>query len=182
MKNKIAGLDFSYTSPAICIYDGSEYIFVGFRGPKKKQSSSNKNVILLEYPEKYSCTEDRFDKLTDMMFDVLIKHEITKVFLEGYSFGSMGNTFNIGEATGLMKWKLFKSGIDVEVVPPTVVKKFATDKGNAKKILMLEKFLLETDHGFKLTDLEYSVNGDKIEKPLDDLVDAYWLCKLGNSV
>lgn len=173
----IAGLDFSYTSPAVTVYDG-DYKFYGIRA-KKKQSSSNPNLILLEYPELYKSQEERFDKLTDIMFDICYKHKVQKVFIEGYSYGSVGNVFDIAEATGLMKWKLMKSNIDFEIVPPTSIKKFATGKGNCNKMVMLEFFCQQNDHGILLTDIEADISAGKIPKPLDDIIDSYWLAKYG---
>lgn len=176
----IAGLDYSYTSPAVCIFNCSgDYKIYGIRA-KKKQESSNKNLILLDYPEyKAGDQMDRFDKLSTLFIDVIIAQGVQKVFLEGYAYAGAGNTFDIGEATGIMKYKLKLLGIEVEIIPPTVVKKFATGKGNANKLSMLEFFCQQNDHKIKIQDIEEKDFTTNIPKPLDDIVDAYWLCRYG---
>lgn len=176
----VAGLDFSYTSPAITICDNGVYTFYAFKN-RIKQESANKSLILFDYPETYSCQEERFDKLTDILFDVIIKKGATKVFLEGYAYGGKGSVFDIAEATGLMKWKLFKSDIPVVIFAPSEIKKFATGKGNSNKFAMLEFFCQQSDHHLTLDDVDATVSETKIGKPLDDIVDSYWICKLGVS-
>ena len=69
--------------------------------------------------------------------------------IEDYSYGSTGRVFHIAENLGLLKYKLkMECGWDYTLLPPSVIKKFATDKGNANKELMLEAF--EKDTGVNL--------------------------------
>jgi Holliday junction resolvasome RuvABC endonuclease subunit len=60
------------------------------------------------------------------------------VVVEGYSMGSRGRVFDIGELGGIVKVLLADMGIPVAIVPPSCLKKFATGKGNADKDSMLE--------------------------------------------
>ena len=72
--------------------------------------------------------------------------------IEDYSYGSTGRVFHIAENLGLLKYKLkMECGWDYTLLPPSVIKKFATDKGNANKELMLEAF--EKDTGANLARL-----------------------------
>ena len=61
-------------------------------------------------------------------------------------------------------------------MPPTVVKKFATERGNATKEMMYEQFSKETK-----VDLMNLVTPDKtkLTNPVTDIVDAYYICKYG---
>lgn len=58
---------------------------------------------------------------------------VNLVALEGYAFGAQASREALGELGGVLKCSLYRSGIPTIVVPPTVVKKFATGRGNAKK-------------------------------------------------
>ncbi len=56
------------------------------------------------------------------------------IVYEGYSMGShTGRAFDIGELGGVLKMFAFGNGYPVLLVPPTVLKKFVTGKGNASK-------------------------------------------------
>lgn len=93
---------------------------------------------------------------------------VKKVVLEGYSMGSSsGLVFNIAENTGLLKYKMWKAGIQVETPSPGQIKKHFTGKGNANKEAMGDRFF--ELFGFWFSDLwtmkHYS-------SPENDLVDA----------
>ena len=68
------------------------------------------------------------------------------------------------------KLKLKQNGFRYETIPPTVIKKFATGKGNSNKEAMLEAWNAEPDT-FELV----QENGN----PATDIVDSYFLCKYG---
>lgn len=53
--------------------------------------------------------------------------------LEGYSYDSVGRVFELGEIGGVIKVLLHESGIKFVVVPPVLVKKFATGNATASK-------------------------------------------------
>jgi Holliday junction resolvasome RuvABC endonuclease subunit len=85
--------------------------------------------------------------------------------------GSKGKVFHIAENTAVLKYLLHESNIPIEIVPPTVLKKFATGSGRAKKEDMHIAFKEQT--GIALTDRA------KIGNPYSDLVDAYFLARYG---
>lgn len=71
-----------------------------------------------------------------------VEHTINKnpvhlVVIEGYSMGSRGLSYDIGELGGVVRLAVWKKGVDALVVPPTVLKKHATGKGSASKEDML---------------------------------------------
>jgi Holliday junction resolvasome RuvABC endonuclease subunit len=87
------------------------------------------------------------------------------VIIEGPAFG-IGKTtsmFQLGELAGIVKRDLFIANYPFIIVPPTVLKKFVTGKGNAKKDLML----LAIHKKF----------GEDFED--DNLADAYALARYG---
>ena len=89
--------------------------------------------------------------------------------------GSTGRVFNIAENAGLLKHYLWKSNISYNVVPPTVIKKFATGKGNANKEKLEQAFIEETGINIK----EMLNMSDKQWNPSSDIIDSYYICKYG---
>jgi len=77
-----------------------------------------------------------------------------------------------------LKHKMWKQKIKFSTYPPTVIKKFATGKGNANKELMYDAFTSElvtpTDLKERLTP-----KATKIKNPISDIVDAYYIAKCG---
>ena len=101
---------------------------------------------------------------------------VSHVYLEDYAFAATGRVFNIGENTGILKQHLRTNGFRYTTIPPTVIKKHATGKGNANKELMDETLLTETN-----VDLQsrLSPKSTKIANPVSDIVDSYYICKTG---
>ena len=89
--------------------------------------------------------------------------------------GSSGRVFNIAENTGILKYRFWNLGIKYAIVPPTVIKKFATGKGNANKERMQEVF--ESEHSIRLK--EELKQTEKQWNPSSDIIDAYYICKYG---
>jgi hypothetical protein len=63
-------------------------------------------------------------------------------------------------------------------VPPTVIKKYATDKGNANKELMYDAFSKQSVAPVELQKT-LRPKSNKLTNPTTDIVDAYWICKYG---
>ncbi len=174
----IAGIDYSMTSPAICIYDPSkEFKFdnceVYFMTQLKKYEIDHKNIHgrLLEYTD----AMERYDKISSFFIDRVLDNNVQYVYIEDYSMGSKGKVFNIAENTGILKYRLWNLQVPVECVPPTVIKKFATGKGNADKERMQEVF--ESENSIRLK-AELNMT-EKQWNPSSDIIDAYWICKYG---
>ena len=173
---KVAGIDYSYTSPSITIINDNKIEGVFCIKAKKKQDNIDLRITLLEYPI-YKSELDRFDKLSSLMLN-FIPSDIDFAYIENYSYGpSVGLIFNLAEATGLFKYKFYKKfGFELKILAPTEVKKFATSKGNAKKRQMVDKFI-ETEFDIYKTFLIENDNKEKIPKPIDDIIDSYWIAK-----
>ena len=79
----------------------------------------------------------RLAYLLEALTDVVPDGACT-VAVEGYSMGSRGNTFDIGEWGGLAKWHLYMRGDCVCLLaPPSNLKQFITGSGNADKPRMV---------------------------------------------
>ena len=156
------------------------------------------DVTLVDQPnftntESFSSAEllkvKRYDKMADDIINLILQNSFDgdgfTIAFEGTSYGSkMGTNNMIDMAAGaaILKLKLLKTlhPEDILTVAPTTIKKFA-DKGNMNKLQLFESFqknvnedpILAKSPLWKIVkDLEV---GKKIPKPLDDLVDAYFL-------
>ena len=129
----------------------------------------------------YENNEERFRDLaewayTTIYYSVSLIKELPPVVIaiEDYAMGAKGRVFEIAENTGCLKQILRKADCDFKLYPPTVVKKFATGKGNAKKEQMYEAWMDET--GFDIWKL-MTPGRTKISSPVTDIVDAYFILK-----
>lgn len=78
-----------------------------------------------------------------------------KIIFEGYAMGVQARrsaAFDLGELGGVLKKTIWERGIDTLLVPPTVLKKFITGKGNAKKDEMFEHLSEASGLSFRNTD------------------------------
>ena len=189
MKKKIAGIDNSLTSPAICVYkdenDGHfdfdkcvvHYLSNNERQQQLATGSGLDNLKAEPYPE-WQSEEERHEKLATWAYNLVQGCE--EVFLEGYAFATsvQAGVRSIAENTGLLKHKMWKNKITFKTYPPTVIKKFATGKGNANKELMYEAFKYELLTPNDLKE-QLTPRAMKITNPISDIVDSYFIAKAG---
>jgi len=119
--------------------------------------------------------QERYENIASWVLTILaeFKKEEVVILIEDYSFGSKGKVFNLAENCGILKYMLYKNGYKFFTVPPTVVKKYATGKGNATKEKMYEAFLNET-----FIDLHSIISPTtKLGSPTTDIVDAWYIAK-----
>ena len=178
----VAGIDYSLTSPAVCVgklvdgmlkFENCKFHFI----KKNRSHESFGNFRAYDYP-KYSDEIERYVRLAEWAIECIrwFNGRAKHVYLEDYAFAATGRVFNIGENTGILKQQLKQSGFLFTTIPPTLIKKFATGKGNANKELMDETFLEETN-----IDLQsrLSPKSIKITNPVSDIIDSYYICKTG---
>ena len=171
----IAGLDYSMTSPAICLSSPTNFDFknctFSFLTTLKKYDVSFENISGRYF--EYENEMKRYDTISSHFLDVMLDYNVSTCYIEGYSMGSKGRVFNIAENTGIFKYRAWSFGIDVITVAPTVIKKFATGKGNANKEKMQISFIEETNY-----DLKSHLNmAENQWNPSSDIIDAYYICK-----
>ena len=184
------GIDYSLSSPGVCIntsedefqYEDCKFYYL--TNTKKYQGTFKENIAFgtsaVEYigtPHRpYSSEPERYNNIADWAIDIIKSYtwwqEQPIIQIEDYSFGSTGRVFHIAENLGLLKYKLkMECGWDYTLLAPSVIKKFATDKGNANKELMLGAF--QEDTGVNLEVLLDS----SVKSPITDIADAYFICK-----
>ena len=98
------------------------------------------------------------------------------IFIEGYSFGSKGQAiFQIAENCGILKYRLdYEKDFIYDTIVPSVVKKFASGKGNADKEKMYDSFKKETK-----IDLKKIFDMEKLNNPVTDIIDSYYIARCG---
>ncbi|MFK5882842.1 MAG: hypothetical protein QM489_00725 [Candidatus Izemoplasma sp.] len=182
--NYVAGIDYSMTSPAVCIHpkdiewNSRKCKFLFFSSLKKH--ADVKVIGNVFYIAKKSIWEaedriKRFIELGSQVENFLNKANVTDAYIEGYAFGiskQKGNrVVQIGENGGILRAFLDRIATCVEV-PPTRIKKFASGDGRSDKLAMIDKFIKETG-----IDLYTTFNKKAASSPIDDLADAYFICK-----
>ena len=177
----IVGIDYSLNSPAICIagdnFDFDKCSFHFLTRKKKYVGKFDKNIFGYEYKD-FNTPIERFTNVSIWALDVIHKNKsnTAKVFIEGYSFGSKGQAvFQIAENCGILKYRLQMSPtILYDTIVPSVVKKYASGKGNADKQLMYDSFKEHTKKDLmKIFDMQ------TLNNPVTDIVDSYYIAKVG---
>lgn len=199
------GIDFSINSPGICIR-ADQLSFVGFyndqgkfpaKDPKgylvHREISALPNVSILHFNRRRKHDDyciDQAQKIEDShTLATLISSQVPEgapVGLEGYSYGSKGNSFiDLIAFNSVLRNRLWLDGHKVSVYTPSQVKTCA-GKGNLNKQGMLLAFIENRSSDELLAgsalwnwcvERRDLVLGE-IPKPLDDLVDSYWISRL----
>ncbi len=189
------GIDYSLSSPGICVntseeefrYEDCKFYYLTntkkYEGTfKEKMAFGTSAVEYIGAPHRpYSSEPERYNNIANWAIDIIKLYGDAKtginrikptIQIEDYSFGSTGRVFHIAENLGLLKYKLkIECGWEYTLIAPSVIKKFATDKGNANKEIMLSAF--QGDTGVNLAELFES----SAKSPISDVVDAYFICK-----
>ena len=134
----------------------------------------SEDIIGYEHKE-WTDPIQRFKNISDFALDIISPLLNPQIFIEGYSFEVKGQgLFQIAENCGILKYRLQEQNLPYETVVPSVVKKGATGKGNADKDKMYEAFVKETK-----IDLKKLFDTDKVGNPISDIVDSYFIQKVG---
>ena len=178
----IAGVDYSLTSPAVCVAKvvNNDITFENCTFHFLKQTKTQKSfdkIYSYDYPE-YTDDIERFSALSSWVLERIrwFNGRVQRVYLEDYAFAATGRVFHIAENMGILKMKLKDEKFNYITIPPTVIKKHATGKGNANKELMYETFLSESHVDLQS---QLSPKSTKISNPVSDIVDSYYICKTG---
>lgn len=175
----IIGVDYSLTSPAVCLFQGGDFTFENckyfYLSSIKKTLRNDELFKGTLYPE-YNNAIQRYNNISKWVLSIVEEYSVSRVYIEDYAFAAVGKVFNIAENTGILKYRLWKEyGIISETVPPTVIKKAATGKGNSNKEAMQQAFVNETCFNLK----EYLQLTDNQWNPSSDIIDSYYICKFG---
>ena len=172
--NTTVGIDYSMSSPSICVHVGKEWSFNNckfyFLTNKKKCHFSDGRFFGSLHVD-FLTQEERFDSIASWAISHIPAN--ASVYIEGYAFAAKGVVFNIAENTGVLKHKLYnRNKTSINVVAPSTVKKYATGKGNADKMLMYHTFVDETQF-----DISSTIHCNEGESPMSDIVDSYYIAK-----
>lgn len=171
----------------------------------QEEMSLIKDVTLISQPDfkkeevEYSSVElakiKRYDRMADDIINLILQDcfegDGFTIAFEGTSYGSkMGtnNVIDMAAGAAVLKLKLLKTlqPDNLMTIAPTSIKKFA-GKGNMNKGQLFEAFLsnINGDKNLEKSPLYGWIKeqefGKKIPKPLDDLVDAYFLAAMISS-
>ena len=198
----VIGIDMSKNSPAVCIRNSDELSFLSFiRGSNKGKVSSHYKTLIdsgvsmnfyeFVQPSNMDYSISEVWKANDAMrYAKWIASNLPDadfVGIEGFSYGSSGNSFIdvVGYGYAIRMTLIEKYGIDkVCVFSPGNVKKTA-GKGNANKDLMMEFFLNESNKELTTNLFWNSIHSgviDKSKKPIDDLIDSYYVQKCAHNL
>lgn len=168
------GIDYSMSSPAVAVAKSPIGPYqISFLTDKKKYIGywEKDNFSFCGVPhESWTHPIERFHNIANWAV-ARISFEVENVYIEDYAMGAKGKVFGIGENTGILKHVLWNNNIPYKTIPPTVIKKFATTKGNANKNQMYEAWINLGNPNLKqLFDMENCVS------PLSDVVDSFFIC------
>ena len=183
MSERFCGIDYSMSSPSLCLSsgDGNYDIYylckqVKLRGEIKAVGTQGTNF---RFFGEASCTLDndqvRYDWISDWAISKM--SNVSRACIEDYAFNATGRVHATGENTGLFKHKMYKAGIEFETVAPMAAKRFAgasKQKGiKDSKDLMEQRFIEKT--GIDLRGI-FEL-GEKVKNPISDIIDSYWICE-----
>jgi len=167
------GIDYSLTCPCVCVSNNNIFAdnYFYFLHKNKKYEGQALNIFGDLHLD-YKCEQERYENIASWVLSIVspLDKETTEILIEDYSFGSKGRVFNLAENCGLLKYLLYKDNYNYSTVAPTVIKKYATGKGNASKEKMYEAFRELT--GLDLTDIYC---GKRLDSPVTDIVDSYYI-------
>lgn len=175
----IFGIDYSYTSPAICVlgedFRSSTFYFANQNKKVCVEAQNYKGFLL---GKDWKNNVERYETLANWAVRCIKPHWTpdSRIILEGYAFGARGGmVFNIAENAGLLKYKLKEAfACHPEIIAPTAVKKAWTGKGNANKEQMVQTLLDKEG-----IDIVSWLQMSKMASPAHDVVDSYAIAKTG---
>jgi Holliday junction resolvasome RuvABC endonuclease subunit len=177
------GIDYSMTSPGICVMDHSGnidiYALCDSHVDKKCYKEGKFTFYTLKDKEPWKTPIERFDRLARKVLAIINRYDLGEekpiIYIEGYSMASKGQVFHIAENAAVLKHYFFQVGLKYREIAPTTLKKFATGSGRAQKEDMHDAFMKETG-----IDLKGQITPNrKLGSPVTDLIDAYYLAKYG---
>jgi Holliday junction resolvasome RuvABC endonuclease subunit len=178
---RISGIDPSISGTGKCImeldddYNVNDIWFYGWTSTKNRSMECN-NVKVFHVGTKY----DTYSVLERQEIAYPLIHEgmddVSFAAFEGYAFGksATNSLVQLGEFNGGLKRELWRKNIGITIYPPAVVKRFATGKGTADKVMMSAAFkqCFPELYPYKAFDL---LKQD--DSPHADMVDAFWICE-----
>jgi len=175
----LIGIDYSLTCPAVCVANSknfSDCYFYFLHNTAKHQGFTLDDHILGDPHDDYLTDQQRYENMASWVMNILAPHEKESIYIliEDYAFAAKGRVFNLAENCGLLKYLLYKNGYKFSTIAPSVIKKYATGKGNANKEAMWNAF-------YELTEVDlvgiYGSVSRRLDSPVTDIIDSYYLTR-----
>jgi Holliday junction resolvasome RuvABC endonuclease subunit len=182
----LVGIDFSIRSPAITVWynrslacgiDGCElHVLTKMGRVVNADRPGTTKISAYLMPGSWTSHQQRHDMLASWVMRVLRWYGPAEmVAIEDYAFGAKGRVFDIAEATGVVKDRLWAAGYPITLVKPQRAKIAATGKGNARKEEVVAAFRTVT--GVDLHEvLGYRPTKSSLG-PSSDLADSYFVLR-----
>lgn len=181
----LVGIDYSLTCPAVCVsnsksFSDNYFYFLDNRQKYHGQALTEHGDpynILGDPHDEYLCDQQRYENIASWVMNIVsaLPQDNLHILIEDYAFAAKGRVFNLAENCGLLKYLLYKNGYKFHTIAPSVIKKYATGKGNANKELMYAAFHEQT--GVDLLTVWGGMPGRRVDSPVADIVDAYYLTR-----
>lgn len=173
----LVGIDYSLTCPCVCVSNTKNFgeNFFYFLHDNQKHTGQALNILGDQHDD-YLTDQQRYENIASWVLNILapLDKEQVYILIEDYAFAAKGRVFNLAENCGLLKYMLYKEGYNFSTVAPSVIKKYATGKGNANKEAMWLAF-------FELTEIDlisvYGPVSRRLTSPVTDIIDAYYLTR-----
>lgn len=194
----ICAIDLSITSPGVAISGiGKQTILLSYSEHIKKnivKSSQKYRIVLIPNTTKHKHTKTEYFKRIKQNAEMLVAFineylkdvkEVLRItfYIEGYSYSARGMVFDIAEMGGIVKYLIEeKYNTTIRVVEPSIIKKFATGKGNATKDVLANKIMEEEELKQMYQEIADEIKGKSKKNftctsPINDLTDALFLLK-----
>jgi len=164
----VVGIDYSLNSPGICVMQSpSDFYFVFYvNRPLKNDNPIFRPIIR----KKFNNIIEKMTFNAHVVTETIPQNAL--VCIEDYAISGKGRITYLAENGGILKYVLYKKGIEYSLVGTGTVKKFATGKGNATKDQMVEAFINQTD-----IDLFQYFNKKKTGGVYEDIADSYFIAR-----
>lgn len=156
---KRMGLDLSLTGTGVVVMEDTAIINQTLIVTKKDEN--------VQEMERLEYIKNRIHKVmieTRFIGEVIERSDQPRIAIEGPNLGTQGKTtsiFTLGKLNGIVEHFLrYEIGVPYIIIPPTLLKKVITGKGQAKKELMMKE-------AYKKFNLDFSDN---------NICDAFCLC------
>lgn len=123
----IMGIDQSLTGSGVAVFkEGDEFYHL-----ISTSKTKNTKAPTIDYTRRLMEMTDEIRKLVKL-------YKPDYIAMEGMSFGARGAAiFDLGGLSHLLRVMFFEEDVKFIIIPPTVVKKFFTGKGNSDKMAMI---------------------------------------------
>jgi Holliday junction resolvasome RuvABC endonuclease subunit len=146
------GIDLSLTSTGVVVSLNHQLLF---------------SHCIRTKPKEFKNYNDRIVFINSIILEICKRYKPTIINLEAPSYGSRSSRLYQMFGSHFFTAMVLEKKYNTNLIPPSELKKFATNKGNANKELMFDNLPKEIKNE---VEKEYSKNSG-----LYDITDAYWL-------